>query len=151
MDLARAGGRLFIGGTLLLAAIDGALVPILLATGIGIWAAKRSHKLSKDTSNLITERTFSDIERWAGAKVDEETGAPLAKEEQDSRRQDAKSLLTQLEKQRKLDERGNATLMRILGVGAYAAPLLGLGYVAGTLVAERNNDDERTRLNTSSG
>jgi hypothetical protein len=129
-----------------MAALDGALIPLLLAGGIGLWAANRSHTLSADSADLINESTFHAIEQWAAAKVDEKTGRMLGKEEQDERRTTAKALLAKLEKQHKLDTQGNATLRGILGVGAFAAPLLGLGYVAGTFAAEHANDKERAQL-----
>jgi hypothetical protein len=129
MDLMKAGGKGLVVLTVGLAVIDQLLPLLIIGTVVGVFVSKRAHQCAKQTSDKQAERGLKEIEKWATADRDKK-GKLLAKEEKDERKQKAKALITQLEKKTKLDERGNATLAQIMGIGAFADPLAGLAYAA---------------------
>jgi len=136
MDLAKAGGKVLIGGVLVLAAVDGALLAILAAAGVGVWASKSWHKTLQGSTDLIHKDTRKKIAAYAAAthyqcEDDPATYTEFTAAEIKVRENEAKVLFTQLEKRQAVDSQGNSDLAKLIGIGTFVIPPLGVAYILG--------------------
>lgn len=130
MDLAKLGGRAFMLGLFGLAAIDGMFLLFCMSLAVGAVVAQKAYHTSKANSLYMDQITRQQIEEWAASDTDEETGVSLSDEQKEHRQHQAKHLLSELEKQTKLESHGNATAAKLMGLGAFASPITGLAGLA---------------------
>ena len=114
MQKMTAGGWWFVGGTCALAALNGALLPMLAAAGAGWAATKFVGNLMEGPVNEIYSKTESDMRARVDGIKDKELRAKAERQ--------LKKDLESLARTRAIDDAGRREAAKIAGVGVFAAP-----------------------------
>jgi len=120
-------GCIFIGTTLILAAFDGALLGLLIATGFGLATYSIFCKLFKKSSEAIFKREKRKLENIVFTEPDDKKRRQLE--------QDLKHDLKKLEEKKNIDEWGRKHAAKLVSLGAFAWPVAGVATVVGAVMA----------------
>lgn len=121
-----AGGWTFVGTTLGIAALNGALLPLIGAAGAGYVACKAIKTMTSRSVDSIYEKTERDMRARVEAIPDKEV---RSREEKQLRKD-----LATLQKTREKDDIGRNEAAKLMGVGVFAFPaaavVAGAAYIA---------------------
>lgn len=112
------GGKIFIATTLGVAAMNGALLPLLGAAGLGYLAYKSMGKVMAGPADSIYAKTERDMR----ARVEKITDKEVRTREEKQLKRD----LQELDALREKDDTGRGEAAKWLGIGVFAFPAAGL-------------------------
>jgi hypothetical protein len=115
----KTGGYIFIGTTLAMAALDGALIGLVVAGGVGYFAFGQICKLMDKPVNAIYAKLQRDLQDQVNNISDKELRAKQEKK--------TKQDLATLAEMRAQDDCGRQEAAKWMAIGAFAFPI---GFVA---------------------
>jgi len=125
MTSAECCGKVWVGATLALALMDGALPLLLIAGAVGVCSYRIAKSWTKSASDTIYAETEADLQ----AQVEAATTEPERRAAERTLRKELEALVARQE----LDEEGNGRAAELIGVGTFATPVIGVAAMMATV------------------
>jgi hypothetical protein len=125
MDLGKIGGYAVIGGCVLLAAADGALLALLAAVGAGFAVCKLTSSSFNTAEKAVCDDAVSRIEKYGTAMKDED-GKALAPAQIKAREYTAKQRIAEVVENYEKSKPSTSDLAKIMGFGTFVFPVAGI-------------------------
>lgn len=131
--MGRIIGWLFVGGTLALATIDGALIAIVVAGGVAVYAYSQTNKALTGPSDTIFDMEEQKYRRLMLRTTDKE----LIKQYRDA--------IKQLRERKETDQAGSKIAAVGMALATFNMPVMALGVIAYNINKRQQDDLEKER------
>jgi len=135
MDYDKLGGSLFVGTTVLLAFLDGVLIPMIIAGGGSVLLYKYICKLMDRAPEAIYNQKENEYRKTLLAIKDKGQREKFSKQMSKD--------LEELARIRTMDDNARKEAAKLIGIGAFIFPIAGLAAAAAACAISR---DERVLI-----